>query len=147
MELVLLIGIPATGKSTFCREKFYRTHLRVNLDMLRTRHREKLVFDSCLAGKTRVVVDNTNLSLAERARFIAPTRVAGFRVVGYVFESKVADAVQRNAARPTGDQIPEKAIPAASNRLAIPALKEGFDELFFVRLAGDNQFIVEPWRL
>ncbi len=43
MEMVLLIGIPATGKSSFCREKFFHTYVRLNLDMLGTRHREKLI--------------------------------------------------------------------------------------------------------
>ena len=57
MELVLLIGIPATGKSSFCREKFFRTHVRLNLDMLGTRRKERLLMEACLAGKTKFVVD------------------------------------------------------------------------------------------
>jgi len=67
-------------------------------------------------------------------------------VVSYFFESKVADAVRRNAGRPCGERIPEKAIPGASNRLELPSIAEGFDQLFFVRLAGDNQFTLEQWR-
>src|SRR6476660_6211221 len=43
VEMVLFIGIPATGKSSFYRERFFRSHVRVNLDMLRTRHREQLL--------------------------------------------------------------------------------------------------------
>ena len=146
MEMILLIGIPATGKSSFCREKFFHTHIRLNLDMLGTHHREKLLLDACLAGKIKFVVDNTNLSLAERTRFIAPAKAAGFRVAGYFFESKVADAVRRNQSRPKGERIPEKAIPGASNRLELPSIAEGYDELFFVRLAGDNQVTVEKWQ-
>jgi len=42
MEMVLFIGIPATGKSTFYKERFFRTHVRVNRDMLRTARREEL---------------------------------------------------------------------------------------------------------
>ena len=45
MEIILFIGIQATGKSSFFRERFFRTHVRVNLDMLKTRHREKLLVD------------------------------------------------------------------------------------------------------
>ncbi|MBL8896636.1 MAG: ATP-binding protein, partial [Planctomycetes bacterium] len=33
MEAVLLIGIPASGKSSFYAERFASTHLRINLDM------------------------------------------------------------------------------------------------------------------
>jgi predicted kinase len=41
MEAVILIGIQGSGKSTFCRERFFNTHIRINLDMLKTRHRER----------------------------------------------------------------------------------------------------------
>ena len=41
MDMVIFIGIQATGKSTFFQEQFADTHVRVNLDMLRTRHRER----------------------------------------------------------------------------------------------------------
>ena len=53
MEMVLFIGIQATGKSAYYSEKFYRTHVRINGDMLETRHREDLLIRACLEGKTR----------------------------------------------------------------------------------------------
>ena len=40
MEMVLFVGIQATGKSSFYLERFFRTHVRINLDMLKTHHRE-----------------------------------------------------------------------------------------------------------
>jgi len=81
MELALLIGIQATGKSSFYKERFYRTHVRVNYDMLKTRHREALLLEACLEGKTSFAVDNTNLARQERARYIVPAKAAGFTVV------------------------------------------------------------------
>ena len=36
MEAVLFVGLQASGKSTFYRERFFRTHVRINLDMLKT---------------------------------------------------------------------------------------------------------------
>ena len=56
MEMVLFIGIQATGKSSFYLERFFRTHVRVNLDMLKTHHREDLLVKACLEGKTPFVV-------------------------------------------------------------------------------------------
>jgi hypothetical protein len=44
MERILFIGIQVMEKSTFYRERFFRTHVRVNLDMLGTRHREEWLF-------------------------------------------------------------------------------------------------------
>lgn len=58
MELVLFIGIQATGKSSFYRERFFKTHVRVNLDMLKTRHREGLLVKACIDGKIPFFVDN-----------------------------------------------------------------------------------------
>ena len=57
MEAVILIGIQGSGKSTFYRERFFDTHVRISLDLLRTRHREALLLRACLEGKQRFVVD------------------------------------------------------------------------------------------
>ncbi len=143
MELVLLIGIPATGKSTFARDRLFGTHLRINRDMLKTAHRERVLFDACLSTSTALVVDNTNVTRSERARFIDPARSAGFRVRGFFFESKVRDALARNEAR--GRPVPDAAVLGRSGELELPAFSEGFDELFFVRLSAAGGFEVAGW--
>ena len=61
MEAVLFIGIPASGKSAFFKERFFDTHVRINLDMLKTRRRESLILRACLEGKQSFVIDNTNV--------------------------------------------------------------------------------------
>jgi predicted kinase len=146
MELIVFMGIQATGKSSFYCRQFFRTHVRVNLDMLKTRHRERLLLTACLGGKTPLVVDNTNLTRADRGRYIVPAKAASFRVIGYFFESRVADAIRRNALRPVSERVPDKAIPGASNQLELPTFDEGFDRLYFVKTAGDGQFLVEDWK-
>jgi predicted kinase len=47
-QAVIFIGVQTTGKTTFFKEHFVGTHVHINLDMLRTRHREKLILDACL---------------------------------------------------------------------------------------------------
>ena len=74
---VLLIGIPASGKSSFFRERFVDTHVRVNRDMLGTAHRERVLVAACLAGGIDFVIDKTNVLRAERARHIARAKDAG----------------------------------------------------------------------
>lgn len=144
MELVIFTGIQAAGKSTFFRERFFDTHVRVNLDMLKTRHREKVLFEACLVAKQPVVVDNTNLTKAERAAYIDLARKAGFRVVGYYFRSVIAESLERNAKRSAAQQIPERGVMGAAGRLEIPEPDEGFDSLYYVRI--EDGFVVEPWR-
>ena len=55
------MGIQGAGKSTFFKERFFDTHVRINLDMLKTRHREAILLDACIRAKQRFVVDNTNV--------------------------------------------------------------------------------------
>ena len=145
MELVLFVGIQATGKSSFYKERFYRTHLRLNLDMLRTRNREKILFEACIRALQPFVIDNTNVTKAERANYILPAKAAGFRVTGYFFRSRVAEALARNANRPEAERVPDKAIHGTSGRMELPCIGEGFDALNFVHLDESGQFSVEPW--
>jgi predicted kinase len=146
MEAVILVGIQAAGKSTFYRERFFATHVRLSLDLLRTRHRERSLLAWCLGHGQRFVMDNTNVTAAGRAGYIAPARVAGFRVIGYVFESSVPASITRNAGRPEAEQVPAKAIGGTKKCLEWPRCDEGFDELHFVRVNPAGGFQIEEWR-
>lgn len=144
MECVLLIGIPASGKSSFYAARFLHSHVRVNRDMLRTRHREEELFATLLRIGQPVVVDNTNVAAEQRGRFIAPARAAGFRVEGYYFSSRLDECLPRNAARVGAARIVDVGVIDAATRLEQPRLDEGFDRLQYVRLTADG-FVVEEW--
>ena len=147
MEAVILCGIQGSGKSTFCRERMFHTHVRINLDMLQSRYRETLLLTACLNAKQAFVVDNTNPTTEERARYIAPSRAAGFRVVGYYFQSRVSDALVRNELRGPGQRVPDRGVLGTAGRLQLPSRKEGFDALYYVRLGNAvGEFVVEEWR-
>lgn len=145
MQLVVFCGIQATGKSTFYQQRFFHSHARISLDLLRTRHRERLLLELCLQTQMRCVVDNTNPTRAERALYISAAQTAGFEIVGYFFQSIAAEAIGRNQQRPAGQQVPETGIRATRNRLELPVRAEGFDQLYFVRTLGNQQFDVTPW--
>jgi hypothetical protein len=147
MEAVLFIGIQATGKSSFYLERFFRTHIRINGDMLKTRHREDLLIKACLEGKTSFVVDKMNLTRAERAGYIGPAKTAGFKVIGYFFESDLAAALQRNARRVALERISEPGVRGASKALQPPHISEGFDQLFVVRMDRRGGFTVEEFAM
>ena len=143
--LVILMGLQGSGKSTFYRTYLSERFVRVNLDTLKTRYQERLLVEACLGEGRSLAVDNTNPTRADRARYILPAKAAGYRVIGYFMESKIADCMKRNALREGRARVPAKAIAATSNKLEMPAYEEGFDELYFVKNNGETMQ-VEPWR-
>jgi predicted kinase len=145
MEAVIFTGLQGAGKSTFYRQRFFATHLRINLDMLKTRHRERCFLQTCIETRQPFVVDNTNPTRAERQVYIAAAKPAGFRIIGYYFQSKVEDCKRRNEQRPMEERIPVPGLLGTAGRLEIPGWDEGFDELYYVRIDENHQFVVEEW--
>ncbi|MFL6286376.1 MAG: AAA family ATPase [Pyrinomonadaceae bacterium] len=145
MEAVLLIGIQGAGKTTFYSERFFDTHVRISLDMLKTRHRERTLLEACLVAGQPLVVDNTNVTAAERARYIQPARAAGFRVVGYFFIPDPKGSRERNDRREGRRRVPLAGLFGTLKRLEPPRAAEGFDELFAVSLSLAGEFAVNPW--
>jgi predicted kinase len=146
VEAIIFIGLQRAGKSSFYRERFFDTHLRLSLDMLKTRHRESLLLHACVGARQRFVVDNTNPTRAERQVYIQPARDAGFRVVAYYFQSRVEDCKRRNQQRPANRQVPLRGLLGTAGRIELPSAAEGFDELHFVRIDEIGGFVVEEWR-
>jgi len=144
-EAVILIGLQASGKSTFYKERFADTHVRINLDMLHTRHREKLLLEACHAAKQSYVIDNTNPSIADRETYIEAARSAGFRVMGYYFASEIEPCKARNTHRSSDQVVPLPGLLGTYSRLELPSIAEGFDCLHYVRIAEDGSFKVEVW--
>ena len=142
MEAAIFVGIQGSGKTTFYREHFFDSHVRISLDMLRTRHREQLLVAACLQAKQRFVIDNTNALPGDRARYIGPARSAGFRVVAYFFQTSLQDAIRRNNQRAGKQKIPIPALAGTFRKLQAPTLEEGFDALYTVTISPENAFVV-----
>ncbi len=145
MEAVIFTGVQASGKTSFYRDRFFETHVRLSLDMLRTRHRERLLLKACLAAQQRFVIDNTNPRAADRAIYIALARQSGFRVIGYYFQTGLRSTLDRNANRKDKQAIPVPGVIGTFKRIEPPAYDEGFDELYSVRLDPGNRYIVSPY--
>lgn len=145
MEAVIFCGIQATGKSTFFKEHFFATHVRISLDLLNTRNREDRFLETCFATSQRFVIDNTNPSRLDREKYIIQARLHQYRVTGYYFSSSLTEALVRNSGRTGKALIPDKGIRGTYSRLQLPEMSEGFDELYFVNIEN-NEFIIQPWK-
>ena len=144
MEAVILVGIQASGKTTFYRQRFFDTHVRISRDVVGTKNRERLLLEACLQGRQPFVVDNTNPTADERARYVAAARAAGFRVVGYFFRTETRAAIARNRLREGRAVVPIPGILGTYKKLQEPRMEEGFDALYEVRVNEAGGFDVAP---
>ncbi|MGH9411499.1 MAG: AAA family ATPase [Vicinamibacterales bacterium] len=145
-DCVILIGLPASGKSTFYRRRFSGTHTHISKDLFPSgarakESRQRTQLDTELAAGRSVVVDNTNVTRGERAAIIQTARGAGARVTGYYLPATTREAVARNEAREGRSKVPKVAIFTRAKQLVPPSLDEGFDELHVLRMTDDGDFV------
>ena len=143
-ELVVFVGLQASGKSTFFRQRFGGTHAHVSKDLM-SRHarnkqdRQLSELERVLATGGSAVVDNTNPRIADRAPLIELARKHAARTAAYFFAPQVGDSIRRNDAREP--RVPKVAIFTTMKKLQAPDYAEGFDEIHDVRIAEDGSFI------
>jgi predicted kinase len=139
------MGIQASGKSTYYKSKFFNTHFRLSLDLLKTRNKENQFLDKCIELQQRVVIDNTNPTKSERKFYIEKFKSAKYKIVGYYFKSSVNDSLQRNNLRSGKERIKDVGILSTFKKLEIPSIDEGFDELYYVEIIKNN-FEIKEWK-
>jgi predicted kinase len=136
-ELIIFVGLPGSGKSTYYFGHFAETHTHVSKDLMKSvRGRDAqqvtMIEQALTAGKS-VVVDNTNPSAAIRAPLIAIGKRHGARIIAYYFDCSAKTALMRNQQREEGKgRVPKVAIFVTKKKLQPPALEEGFDEIHVV---------------
>ena len=144
MQLIIFTGVQASGKSTFYKHYFYDTHLRINLDMLKTRRSENILFEAALRSKTKMVIDNTNMTIYDRERYIQRAKDADFDVVSFYFETDLESTLHRNTQREGKANIPEQCFKATFYKLQKPTSSEFFIVLFKVKQSENDGFSILP---
>lgn len=163
LKLIILVGIQASGKTSFFRRHLAKESIHVSLDNWRGKgnvrakefHAIEEGLDALAAGKAAaLVVDNTNASVETRRRYFDYAALAAARLgrpvelTAYWFDEPLADCLARNALRPlnppTGEPyfVPPSAIAACHARLQPPTYSEGFSRIFRVRITGPEEFEV-----
>ncbi|GGJ41775.1 AAA family ATPase [Deinococcus roseus] len=144
MDIVLLMGLQASGKTSFYRQVFKETHVHISKDLWKNNKpykQQKLLLESLNAGRS-VVIDNTSPTREERAALIQTAKTREAKVIGYYFQSRLQDCLERNQNRDR--QVPALGLYATFKKLQLPSLEEGFEALFYVELA-EGTFVVSPW--
>jgi predicted kinase len=149
VELVVFVGLPASGKTTFFRARFAETHQHVSKDLFRNNknrnRRQTQLTEAALRAGRSVVVDNTNPTAEERWPLINLGREYAAKVVGYYFTSSERGCLERNRRRTGKAKVPDVAIYATAKKLTAPSRLEGFEDLFRVSITDKAGFEVHMW--
>ena len=153
MEIIILVGLQASGKSTFYRTHFAATHEHVSKDLLlKSKNKNKNQMqveriEKALQEQRPVVVDNTNVTVQDRLPLIDVGRRYDKTIIGYYFQPDVSSSRKRNMQRKGKAQVPEKAIFITAHKLMPPSYAEGFDTLYYVRIEADSTIENPVWEI
>ena len=141
-DIVLMVGIPGSGKTTFCHERLFPLHLYISLAQLRTRSAEAELFAFALKRHKPCVIDNTNVTAAERRRYIQlARREMDARIVVYCFVPDLEGCLARNGQRTGRAHVPDVAVKCKLAKFELPDFGEGIDEIYDVKVS-ENGFDV-----
>lgn len=144
-----MIGLQASGKSTFAQSRFGATHLYISRDLLQGKsnpgRKQQLLLEAALREGNSVVVDNTNPTPEVRRELIDLGRLYAAEIIGYYFAVQIQQSLERNRARRGKARVPDVAIFATLKRLVRPSYTEGFTQLYYVSNQGNQNFEVSAW--
>ncbi|MFF7969714.1 AAA family ATPase [Streptomyces sp. NPDC007905] len=146
-EVAVLVGLQASGKSTFYAQCLSDRYALVSKDLFPRGARNKqqrqmrLVVEHLAAGRP-VVVDNTNPSPAEWGPLVETAHTRGATVTAYWFPPDVAGSLRRNATRDGRERVPDVGVLATLKRLRKPSPADGFDQVREVWFDGRGGFEV-----
>jgi len=143
MECIIFTGLQASGKSSFYLENFYKTHIRINLDMLKKRPREDIFLQACVDGNQRVVIDNTNPTSEERQKYIKLFKPNHFKIIGYYFDIELDLCLERNSKREGKENIPERGVKSTFYKMSRPQYSEGYDKIYRVFIENSSVVVEE----
>lgn len=144
--LYLLMGIPASGKTTFCRRVLGEEVAVASLAVQGTRAKERAAFEEALSEGRAIAVDDTNATREQRAGWLELAKAAGYRAAGIYFRSEVGECLERNDAREGKAKVRRLAVLGIAAKMELPTMEDGFDQLFHARVSGTGLFEIEPWK-
>lgn len=147
-EIILFVGYPASGKSTF-----YETHLKpagyahVNQDELKTLAKCLSMTKKYIKEKKSICVDNTNPSKEIRQKYIQLSKDNNIPIRCIYFNVDLPTAKFLNSYRTniSNKNIPEISYNVYKKNFIEPSIEEGFSEVIKTDVILDSNLINEKY--
>ncbi|MBI4906864.1 MAG: AAA family ATPase [Acidobacteria bacterium] len=144
MKLILLVGLPGSGKSTYAAAQKLPVlssddTRALLLDDITNQSANRIVFAMLrrlLRARLELrrpvtCIDATNLTRAERRQYIRTAQLYGAAIEAVYFDVPLDVCKQRNLARERN--VPDDIMDRMAARLRVPTLEEGFTRVEYVR--------------
>ncbi len=143
-ELVIFVGLQASGKTSFYRRFLKPTHTLVSKDSLRSKRergkRQEALIRAAMSARQNVVVDNTNPTAEDRRPLIDLGNAYQYRLIAVYFDASIEECMARNALRVGRDGVPEVGLRVTSRLLVRPTFSEGYHAILRVHLLPSGDF-------
>ncbi|XP_031760697.1 bifunctional polynucleotide phosphatase/kinase isoform X2 [Xenopus tropicalis] len=135
-EVVVAVGFPGAGKSTFFKEHMIpKGYECANRDTLGTWQKCVAACEAALKRGKSIVIDNTNPDLESRSRYIDCAKKAGVPARCFLFTATIEEAKHNNRFREmtyTGKghvSVNDMVINSYRTKFVEPSASEGFSEI------------------
>jgi predicted kinase len=146
--IIVMTGVPASGKSSFCTSYFDNDKfVRINGDTLRKEYKskaakmeDKLIAD-CISESKSFIIDNTNIKLEQRKKYIDIAKENGYKVINFYIPTTKEIAIERNKLREGDAHVSRVVIYTMLKNLVEPTKEEGFDKMYIIDNSEESYVI------
>jgi len=139
-EIVVMMGYPGGGKSTFCKKHFPSYHW-VNQDELKSKAKVMKALKEALGSGKSVILDKTHPNISTRAEYFKIlTKYPGVKARCIWMQTEKEEAMHMNVFREKlgiVKRVPDMVLHMFAKKLEPPTKSEGFYEILKVNWKAD----------